>query len=147
MASVLNNPNLAHSDFFMTDQSIHAELLELNQRLLESIAAGDWKVYQELCHPELTCFEPEARGQLVAGMAFHKFYFDLGTASTPRNTTMASPHVRMLGDDAAFVVYVRLVQRLGSDDKPVTVASEETRVWQRIDGQWKHVHFHRSAPS
>jgi Calcium/calmodulin dependent protein kinase II association domain len=131
----------------MTDPSIRAELLELNQRLLESIASGNWAAYQELCHPELTCFEPEARGQLVAGMAFHKFYFDLGAASTPRNTTMASPHVRMLGDDAALVAYVRLVQRLGSDDKPVTVASEETRVWQRFDGQWKHVHFHRSAPS
>src|ERR1700730_584167 len=107
MASVLNNPNLAHSGFFMTDQSIHAELLELNQRLLESIAAGNWTAYQELCHPELSCFEPEARGQLVEGMAFHKFYFDLGAASTPRNTTMASPHVRMLGDDAALVIYVR----------------------------------------
>ena len=52
----------------MTDPSFRAELLELNQRLLESIAAGDWKTYQELCHPELTCFEPEARGQLIEGM-------------------------------------------------------------------------------
>jgi hypothetical protein len=131
----------------MTEQTIRTELLELNQRLLESIAAGDWKAYQELCHPELTCFEPEARGQLVEGMAFHKFYFDLGGGSSPRNTTMASPQVRMLGNDAAVVAYVRLVQRLGGDDKPVTVSSEETRVWQRIDGRWKHVHFHRSAPS
>jgi calcium/calmodulin-dependent protein kinase (CaM kinase) II len=131
----------------MSDASFRAELLELNQRLLESIAAGDWKAYQELCHPELTCFEPEARGQLVEGMAFHKFYFDLGGGSSPRNTTMASPQVRMLGNDAAVVTYVRLVQRLGGDDKPVTVSSEETRVWQRIDGRWKHVHFHRSAPS
>ena len=23
--------------------------------------------------------------------------------------------------------------------------SEETRVWERRDGVWKHVHFHRSA--
>ena len=22
---------------------------------------------------------------------------------------------------------------------------EETRIWQKIGGQWKHVHFHRSA--
>ena len=38
------------------------ELLRLNQRLLESIAAGDWAVYEELCDPSLTAFEPEAAG-------------------------------------------------------------------------------------
>jgi ketosteroid isomerase-like protein len=128
----------------MNDAEPRAELLRLNQRLLDSIAAGDWNAYRELCHPELTCFEPEARGQLVEGMAFHKFYFDLGAPSSPRNTTMASPHVLILGDDAAVVTYVRLVQRLGDDGKPATVCSEETRVWQRIDGRWRHVHFHRS---
>jgi calcium/calmodulin-dependent protein kinase (CaM kinase) II len=128
----------------MVDQSSRAELLKLNRRLLESIAAADWKTYAELCDPELTCFEPEARGQLVEGMAFHKFYFDLGASGQSGNTTMASPHVRMLGNDAAIVAYVRLVQKLCGDDKPITVATQETRLWQRIDGQWKHVHFHRS---
>ncbi len=127
----------------MTDQPLRAELLELNRRLLESIAAADWKTYAELCDPGLTCFEPEARGQLIEGMAFHKFYFDLGGGQSS-NTTMASPHVRMLGSDSAVVAYVRLVQKLGGDDKPITVATQETRIWQRIDGQWKHVHFHRS---
>ena len=81
----------------MTDRPAETELLALNQRLLESIAAGDWSSYAELCHPDLTCFEPEAHGQLVEGLAFHKFYFDLGVSSTQRNTTMASPQVRMLG--------------------------------------------------
>ena len=28
--------------------------------------------------PQLTCFEPEARGNLIEGMDFHKFYFDNG---------------------------------------------------------------------
>ena len=46
----------------MTDATTN-ELLALNQRLLKSIAAGDWATYQELCDPTLTCFEPEARGQ------------------------------------------------------------------------------------
>jgi hypothetical protein len=129
----------------MNDAGLRAELLQLNQRLLDSIAAADWNTYQELCHPALTCFEPEARGQLVEGLAFHKFYFDLGPPSSSRNTTMASPRVLVLGDDAAVVAYVRLVQRIGDDDKPVTVCSEETRVWQRIDGRWRHMHFHRSV--
>ena len=123
-----------------------SELLRLNQQLLESIVTGDWNTYQKLCDPTLTCFEPEARGHLVEGLPFHRFYFDLGAAAGQRNTTMASPHVRLMGD-TALVNYVRLTQRAGTDGAPVTVPMEETRVWQRQSGVWKHVHFHRSAPA
>lgn len=120
------------------------ELLQLNERLLASIAGGDWDAYAELCDPSLTCFEPEARGHLVEGLAFHKFYFDLGSPDGPRNTTMAGAAVRMLGADAAVVCYTRLVQKLGAGGGPETTRFEETRLWQRIGGRWKHVHFHRS---
>jgi calcium/calmodulin-dependent protein kinase (CaM kinase) II len=124
---------------------VRAELLRLNQRLLDSIAARDWKTYEELCDPGLTAFEPEALGQQVVGLAFHHFYFKLGGASEPQQTTMAAPQVRLLGDDAAIVSYVRLTQRAGTAG-PTTAATEETRVWQRQGGKWRHVHFHRSAP-
>jgi calcium/calmodulin-dependent protein kinase (CaM kinase) II len=50
----------------------------------------------------------------------------------------------MLGPDAAVVTFVRLQQKLKAG-APVTAASEETRVWQKVGGAWKHVHFHRSA--
>lgn len=120
-----------------------AELLQANQRLLDSIARADWATYQELCDPTLTAFEPEAMGQLVEGMAFHRFYFDLGGVQGPANTTMGSSHVRVLGD-TAIVAYVRLNQRIGKDGAPVTTAVEETRIWHRQNGKWKHVHFHRS---
>lgn len=119
------------------------ELLRLNQRLLESIACGDWATYTELCDPSLTAFEPEAVGQLVQGLEFHRFYFQLGGAKEPRVTTMASPLVRLFGD-VAVLTYVRLNQRLGAAG-PATTATEETRVWHRRDGRWRHVHFHRSA--
>jgi ketosteroid isomerase-like protein len=122
------------------------ELLRLNQRLLDSIASADWKAYLELCDPSLTCFEPEAAGQLVEGMEFHRFYFQLPGATAPFNTTMASPHVRVMGD-VAIISYVRLNQRVGSDGAPSTRAVGETRVWQKQNGVWKHVHFHRSMPT
>src|SRR5262249_1006111 len=124
--------------------SVATELLQLNQRLLDAIAAADWDTYCELCDPSLTCFEPEACGQLVLGLDFHYFYFKLGAAGEPRNTTMCSPHVRIVGD-TAIICYVRLNQRVQPDAVPVTRAFEETRVWQRLDGAWRHVHFHRSA--
>src|SRR5438874_1220192 len=102
------------------------ELLQLNQRLLDSIAAADWTTYESLCHGQLTCFEPETGGHFVVGLPFHKFYFDLGAGSQPRTTTMASPHVQMLGADAAIVCYTRLVQRVDPSDGPVTARSMET---------------------
>jgi calcium/calmodulin-dependent protein kinase (CaM kinase) II len=122
------------------------ELLQLNQRLLESIAWGDWAAYQELCDPSLTAFEPEARGQLVEGLGFHQFYFTLGGTRGHHHTTMASPRVRLMGD-VAVVTYVRLNRRVTADGTPVTTAFEETRVWQKQEGRWRHVHFHRSAPA
>lgn len=129
----------------MINDAVAAEVLELNQRLLESIAAADWAAYESLCSPDVTCFEPETRGHLAEGMAFHKFYFDLEPGTGPRNVTMATPHVRLMGDDAAVVAYTRLVQRLAADGSPVTSCVEETRVWQRVDRSWKLMHIHRSA--
>lgn len=126
--------------------SAEEQLLQLNQRLLDSIVQADWATYAQLCHPSLTAFEPEARGQLVAGMPFHKFYFDLGAGQGPRLATMASPHVRVMGD-VAVLSYVRLNQKLSPAGEPVTSSVEETRVWQKSGGAWKHVHFHRSLPA
>jgi hypothetical protein len=120
------------------------EILRLNQRLLESIADGDWETYAKLCDPTLTAFEPEALGQLIEGMDFHQFYFKLGGAKRQRHTTMCSPKVRVMGE-VAVIAYVRLNQRLsGEPGIPVTSGYEETRVWERQNGAWKHVHFHRS---
>ena len=125
----------------MSDQ---ATLINLTECLLESIVAGNWEAYRELCDPSLTCFEPEARGQLVEGMDFHKFYFELDRQPHRKvQTTLASPQVRIMGD-AALVCYVRLTQSLDAAGSPITRAVEETRIWQKQNGSWKHVHFHRS---
>lgn len=125
-------------------------LLALSRKLLESIVAGDWKTYSSLVAYDITCFEPEARGQLVEGLPFHEHYFRAaaggGQPAAPVTTTLASPRVRLLGDDAAVVSYVRMVQKLDEEGRHVTALCEETRVWQRIEGSWKHVHFHRSLP-
>ena len=123
----------------MTEENI----LLLNQRLLDAIAAADWATYEELCDPELTAFEPEARGQRVEGLDFHRFYFNLGKPDGARHTTMVDPRVRMLGENAALVTCIRLVQA-ETPSGPTTQRAEETRVWLRRDGHWRHVHFHRS---
>jgi len=125
----------------------HRELLQLSERLLECIRDADWDSYQALCDPALTCFEPEARGHLVEGLEFHRFYFESGGHLGRHASTLCAPHVRPLGADAAVVCYTRLVQRIGDDGRTATDRFEETRVWQRRAGTWRHVHFHRSAAS
>lgn len=122
------------------------ELLQLSDKLLKAIDSGDWATYTSLCDASITAFEPEALGNLVAGLPFHKFYFDL--PATPakgpaKQSTIASPHVRVLGD-SAVVSYVRLVQKLDAAGAPVSAAAMETRVWQKTAAGWKHVHFHRT---
>jgi calcium/calmodulin-dependent protein kinase (CaM kinase) II len=131
--------------------SVEAELLDLSRQLLAAVATGDWKAYHRLVTADITCFEPEARGQLVAGLPFHEFYFKLpgDPAKGPRpvTNTIASPVVKLLSDTVALVAYVRLTQTLDDAGRPMTKSCEETRLWQKIDGHWKHVHFHRSLPS
>lgn len=134
------------------DGTVEEFLLGLNQALLEAIVAWDYKTYEQLCDDTLTCFEPEAAGNLVEGLDFHKYYFDLQLATGGTvNTTMVRPHVRMMGDSAAVLTYIRLSQTTKPDGTPTTSACEETRVWQKFMEDsgwcWKCVHFHRSVPS
>ena len=130
----------------MSDDDLQ-EIMELSHHLLESVANGDWETYEALCDPTISAFEPEARGHLVEGMPFHQHYFELGASNKPINTAITAPHVRFLGDDVAVVSYIRLLQTLNDDHHPITQHWEETRVWQRQDGQWQNVHFHRSTNS
>jgi calcium/calmodulin-dependent protein kinase (CaM kinase) II len=126
------------------------DVLALTRRLLDAVAAADWKTYKDLVADDITCFEPEAKGQLVEGLPFHKFYFDLAAAKSSGaahvTTTLASPVVKMVGDSVAVVAYVRLVQKLDASGSPIVSSGEETRVWVRTPNGWKHVHFHRSVP-
>lgn len=120
------------------------EVLEASQQLLRSIDKGDWNAYAALCDASLTAFEPEASGHLVAGLGFHHFYFQLpGDPKATRQSSIASPDIRVIGD-CAIVCYTRLTQKVDGQGNVSVAASNETRLWKKIDGKWKHIHFHRS---
>ncbi|XP_061915580.1 calcium/calmodulin-dependent protein kinase type II subunit gamma isoform X10 [Entelurus aequoreus] len=123
------------------------EIIKMTEQLIEAINNGDFEAYTRICDPGLTTFEPEALGNLVEGMDFHKFYFDnlLSKNSKPVHTTILNPHVHLIGEDAACIAYIRLTQYMDGQGRPRSCQSEETRVWHRRDAKWLNVHFHCSG--
>ncbi|KAK9692724.1 Calcium/calmodulin dependent protein kinase II association domain [Popillia japonica] len=130
-------------------QARRQEIIKMTEQLIEAINTGDFEAYTKICDPHLTAFEPEAMGNLVEGMDFHKFYFDnvLGKNCKAVNTTILNPHVHLLGEDAACIAYVRLTQYMDKHGQAHTHQSEESRVWHKRDNKWQNVHFHRSGGS
>ncbi|KAM4526471.1 calcium/calmodulin-dependent protein kinase type II subunit gamma isoform 3-T3 [Fundulus diaphanus] len=130
-----------------TKQSRKQEIIKITEQLIEAINNGDFEAYTRICDPGLTSFEPEALGNLVEGMDFHKFYFEnlLSKNNKPVHTTLLNPHVHLIGEDAACIAYIRLTQFVDSTGRPRSSQSEETRVWHRRDGKWLNVHFHCSG--
>ncbi|VEN47360.1 unnamed protein product [Callosobruchus maculatus] len=128
-------------------QAKRQEIIKMTEQLIEAINTGDFEAYTKICDPHLTAFEPEAMGNLVEGMDFHKFYFDnvLGKNCKAVNTTILNPHVHLLGEDAACIAYVRLTQYMDKHGQAHTHQSEESRVWHKRDNKWQNVHFHRSG--
>ncbi|XP_047198175.1 calcium/calmodulin-dependent protein kinase type II subunit gamma isoform X20 [Hippoglossus stenolepis] len=123
------------------------EIIKMTEQLIEAINNGDFEAYTRICDPGLTSFEPEALGNLVEGMDFHKFYFDnlLSKNSKPVHTTILNPHVHLIGEDAACIAYIRLTQYMDGQGRPRSCQSEETRVWHRREAKWLNVHFHCSG--
>ncbi|XP_051504895.1 calcium/calmodulin-dependent protein kinase type II subunit gamma-like isoform X26 [Myxocyprinus asiaticus] len=123
------------------------EIIKITEQLIEAINNGDFEAYTRICDPGLTSFEPEALGNLVEGMDFHKFYFEnlLSKNSKPVHTTILNPHVHLIGEDAACIAYIRLTQYIDSQGRPCSCQSEETRVWHRRDSKWLNIHFHCSG--
>uniref|UniRef100_U3JE81 calcium/calmodulin-dependent protein kinase n=1 Tax=Ficedula albicollis TaxID=59894 RepID=U3JE81_FICAL len=139
------------SNTTIEDEDVKArkqEIIKVTEQLIEAINNGDFEAYTKICDPGLTSFEPEALGNLVEGMDFHRFYFEnaLSKANTkPIHTIILNPHVHLVGEDAACIAYIRLTQYMDGSGMPKTMQSEETRVWHRRDGKWQNVHFHRSG--
>ncbi|XP_059404543.1 calcium/calmodulin-dependent protein kinase type II subunit beta-like isoform X5 [Carassius carassius] len=123
------------------------EIIKITEQLIEANNNGDFEAYAKICDPGLTCFEPEALGNLVEGMDFHRFYFEnlLSKNSKPIHTTILNPHVHLIGDEAACIAYIRLTQYVDVQGRPHSSQSEETRVWHRRDSKWQNVHFHCSG--
>ncbi|XP_038149051.1 calcium/calmodulin-dependent protein kinase (CaM kinase) II beta 1 isoform X31 [Cyprinodon tularosa] len=138
------------SNTTVEDEDVKArkqEIIKITEQLIEAINNGDFDAYAKICDPGLTSFEPEALGNLVEGMDFHRFYFEnlLAKNNKPIHTTILNPHVHLIGEDAACIAYIRLTQFVDNQGRPRSSQSEETRVWHRRDSKWQNIHFHCSG--
>lgn len=148
------------SEFFQSDKSIaqdkdvltfqtssftpeQKEIWTLTESLLTAIVNGNYDTYKTLCWSDMTCCEPEAHGEIVKGLEFHKFFLDNSSNACVRQE-IYHPVVHMLGESSACVVYKRIVQQASKSGALSTSMSNETRIWKKIDGNWKCIHLHRS---
>uniref|UniRef100_A0A672LWP0 calcium/calmodulin-dependent protein kinase n=1 Tax=Sinocyclocheilus grahami TaxID=75366 RepID=A0A672LWP0_SINGR len=148
--SIVTSPKGNHKLYVCIHLSLTArkqEIIKITEQLIEAINNGDFDAYAKICDPGLTSFEPEALGNLVEGMDFHRFYFEnlLSKNSKPIHTTILNPHVHLIGEEAACIAYIRLTQFVDGQGRPRSSQSEETRVWHRRDSKWQNVHFHCSG--
>lgn len=143
------------------------KLLDINLKLLDSIIQNDYNTYNELCADDMTCIEPESNKQVVIGKAFHKYYFALqkdphsvsgqdnieknnnashNNRNNKVNVSMSNPHVRLVGGDTIGIIsYIRLNQIFDdTTQQPITTQYSETRIWEKRDNKWIHIHFHKS---
>uniref|UniRef100_A0A674MHD4 calcium/calmodulin-dependent protein kinase n=1 Tax=Takifugu rubripes TaxID=31033 RepID=A0A674MHD4_TAKRU len=134
-------------DNFLLPTVRKQDIIKVTEQLIEAISNGDFESYTKMCDPAVTAFEPEALGNLVEGLDFHRFYFEnlWSKNSKPVHTTILNPHIHLVGDEAACIAYIRVTQYIDANGTPRTAQSEETRVWHRRDGKWQIVHFHRSG--
>ncbi|XP_038149009.1 calcium/calmodulin-dependent protein kinase (CaM kinase) II beta 1 isoform X26 [Cyprinodon tularosa] len=140
-------PHHPSSPSLSSSQTRKQEIIKITEQLIEAINNGDFDAYAKICDPGLTSFEPEALGNLVEGMDFHRFYFEnlLAKNNKPIHTTILNPHVHLIGEDAACIAYIRLTQFVDNQGRPRSSQSEETRVWHRRDSKWQNIHFHCSG--
>ncbi|NXT26638.1 KCC2D kinase, partial [Syrrhaptes paradoxus] len=112
------------------------EIIKVTEQLIEAINNGDFEAYTKICDPGLTSFEPEALGNLVEGMDFHRFYFENG-----KHSFFVSVNLHL------FLVFVFLWsnQHFWFGTWYFCFVRGGTRVWHRRDGKWQNVHFHRSG--
>uniref|UniRef100_A0A480PZC9 calcium/calmodulin-dependent protein kinase n=1 Tax=Sus scrofa TaxID=9823 RepID=A0A480PZC9_PIG len=68
------------------------EIIKITEQLIEAINNGDFEAYTKICDPGLTSFEPEALGNLVEGMDFHKFYFENREWVRAAEILLPAPH-------------------------------------------------------
>lgn len=120
-------------------EEFRAALLEL----LHTIEKAEVETYQQRVSEKVTCFEPETGGAKVKGRDMHIFFVKNSTAPDHYFFDIIDPTFKISGD-LAYAAYTFLLAEI-SDGKTTSTTENVTRIFQKEEGEWKMVHFHRSV--
>lgn len=127
---------------------VEDDIMELVDRSLATIWAGDAEAYRLLCAEDLSFFEWHITTQRIDGLDFHlreiKVYAEaLGGGEGARTEhEILQPRVQVYGD-TAIATYTLLVRSVHGAAVTRT-QQNETRVFHRFADGWKLVHCHKS---
>ncbi len=124
--------------------SVQRELLAITWKMLDSIHTSDAAAYGNLCAPDLTCFE-DVCSYRIDGVDFHLTLIRQMAQNSdlkPTRFDMLTPQVQVYSD-SAIVTYTRLMT-YDNNGFPRWTTFNETRVFVKLEGNWKMAHFHRS---
>ena len=125
--------------------SVEDELLSLTKKLLTRIyvdPSSDF--YKQHVAEDVTCYE--GLPTRLDGIEYHLKALDslAESAEHPgeRHIELLNPKVQLYGDVGIVTATVQFstFRNQGTE----TQLLNETRVWAKIDGDWKLVHFHKS---
>lgn len=123
------------------------ELLETAWKMLDAIHTGDAITYGKLCAPDLTCYEDVCPFR-IDGVEFHLTMIRLMAQNSdlkPTRFDLLTPNVQVYSD-TGIVTYTRLMT-YNINGSPRWTTFNETRVFVKLEGEWKMAHFHRSPTS
>ena len=137
---------------------------EMRQRLedhLQSIFEGDIEAYHQATVPDLTIYEWHVTPHRIDGLPFHDFMMKEAQREDSRGIALdPSPgdgdadqrvHTRFdlanykeqIYGDTAVCSYTLLISK-GTPSGVEVISYNESRVFTRIEGNWRVVHVHKS---
>ena len=128
------------TDKTFTDEE--REIYQITLDLLHAIRRGQVDIYKELSSTSLTCIEPESSGNVIEGLDFHLFFLNNTKKISNYHIELINPIIRVYGD-TAYISYT-LISNQKIDDEFKLKTIFETRIYNKEEGKWKMVHFHRS---
>lgn len=131
--------------------SVEQELLELLDRHLNSIWAGDLATYAATTGPDVTFYEWYISTQRIAGLDFHLRETAANLRATEARRAagryeveheVLQPQVQLYGD-VAILTYTLLMRYMTAEGVRHT-EHNETRVFHHRPAGWQLVHCHKS---
>lgn len=111
------------------------EIIEMTKALIDAHHTDDY-AYETLCDPHGTALGMDNFQEFTCGNILDQEIY----------ATLLNPYVHLLGDNAAYIAYIRLTKSICHQGHAHTFQTEETRVWHKRGGKWKNIHFHGGVP-